>query len=177
MTRIKIINTNEGKPNTCGSCKHTDNKLGVVALHCDLLEGEEYDWGKVRSWNKCQFKPSMYEKRQNTFEQECKKAGCHCPPEHERKSIIANTPHWLRLWFVHEYNQKRIEDMDDEQLIDELMKLMGTAQLIDALTLFKKDFIKKKLVKNIIQDELCYKDKKCSKRDCYGCKILKRLRI
>jgi hypothetical protein len=65
---INIVNTNKFLPNTCGSCKHTDNKLGVVALHCQLLydEGmdkndlEGYDWGKVRSWEECYFKPSRW---------------------------------------------------------------------------------------------------------------------
>jgi hypothetical protein len=64
-TKIIIHNLNEEKPNTCGSCKHTDNDLGIVALHCDLIYDSqgaycEFEDGKVRSWNECSFKPSMY---------------------------------------------------------------------------------------------------------------------
>ena len=67
--RITIVSTNQMKPNTCGSCIHTDNDLGLVALHCDILREEQircgYDCpdGKVRSWEKCNFKPSRYKKR------------------------------------------------------------------------------------------------------------------
>lgn len=70
MAKITFCCTNENKPNTCGSCKHTDNDLGIFALHCDLLlkeHKEEYKTnkniipdGKVRSWWKCEFKPSKY---------------------------------------------------------------------------------------------------------------------
>lgn len=72
MSRIiKVISLNEEKPNTCDSCKHTDNDLGLVALHCQLLydiilesKDEEYDDSdKVRSWNTCTFNPSRYEPR------------------------------------------------------------------------------------------------------------------
>ena len=69
MTEINIISTNRQKPNTCGSCKHIDNELGLVALHCDILleqeqkEGYDIADGKVRSWWKCQFEPSKYESR------------------------------------------------------------------------------------------------------------------
>ncbi len=76
MKKITIFNTNQEKPNTCGGCKHTDNDLGIVALHCDLLlkeEEKEYKTnkniiadGKVRSWYKCQFKPSKYEAKKIT---------------------------------------------------------------------------------------------------------------
>ena len=65
MNRIIVCNTNQGKPNTCGSCKHTDNNLGLVALHCDLLEKEgkgvdDYDYSKVRSWERCYYLPTKY---------------------------------------------------------------------------------------------------------------------
>lgn len=58
----------KAKPNTCGTCKHTDNKLGLFAYHCDLMVGRilkdgEEDDGKVRSWEKCNFKPSRYAMR------------------------------------------------------------------------------------------------------------------
>jgi hypothetical protein len=64
-TEIIIHNLNQEKVNTCGSCKHTDNHLGIVALHCDLLynsqkDSEDFEDGKVRSWNKCHFKPSKF---------------------------------------------------------------------------------------------------------------------
>ena len=66
---IYIQNMNQHLPNTCGSCKHTDNDLGIAALHCQLIydeattreELEGCDWGKVRSWNECQFNPSKWE--------------------------------------------------------------------------------------------------------------------
>jgi len=69
MVEITIVSTNQQKPNTCGSCEHTNNDLGLVALHCDILmeqeKREKYDCpdGKVRSWWKCQFKPSKYTSR------------------------------------------------------------------------------------------------------------------
>ncbi len=69
MIEINIISLNEGKPNTCGSCKHTDNDLGFVALHCQLLydlipeEGEVDSSDKVRSWEVCCFHPSKWEPR------------------------------------------------------------------------------------------------------------------
>lgn len=54
----------------CGTCKHTDNDLGIVALHCVLLrdyqlknEPDGIPDGKVRSWNKCELKPNQWEKR------------------------------------------------------------------------------------------------------------------
>jgi hypothetical protein len=68
---INIISLNQEKPNTCGSCIHTDNNLGVVALHCQSMYDEalassdpdaleKCDWAKVRSWDKCHFNPSRY---------------------------------------------------------------------------------------------------------------------
>ena len=65
---INIISTNQLFPRTCGSCKHTNNKLGVVALHCQIIydkaitedDLEGADFGKVRSWEKCYFKPSRW---------------------------------------------------------------------------------------------------------------------
>lgn len=61
---MTLVTLNEQKPNTCGSCLHTDNDLGLVALYCDLIERkEENNWGKVRSWHKCRFKPSKYQSR------------------------------------------------------------------------------------------------------------------
>jgi len=61
MKIIKIVSLNQEKPNTCGSCKHTQNDLGMIALHCKLLyDKEDYDNEKRRSWNKCCFKPSKY---------------------------------------------------------------------------------------------------------------------
>jgi len=69
---ITIVNLNQLKLDTCGSCVHTDNNIGVVAMHCQLIyndmladiehDGEDYDWGKVRSWDDCYFKPSRYVK-------------------------------------------------------------------------------------------------------------------
>jgi hypothetical protein len=51
----------------CGNCKHTGNKLGFIALHCDLICGTydkgEYNDGKVRSWERCCFKPSKWVRR------------------------------------------------------------------------------------------------------------------
>ena len=69
---INIVSINEMKRNTCGSCKHSDNEYGVVALHCQLIiddfqngiySGECCDWGKVRSWDKCHFKENKWEPR------------------------------------------------------------------------------------------------------------------
>lgn len=68
---INIISTNKELYKTCGSCKHTDNDLGIVALHCQLIydkarnkqELEDDDWGKVRSWEECYFKPSRWTPR------------------------------------------------------------------------------------------------------------------
>uniref|UniRef100_A0A6M3X6J0 Uncharacterized protein n=1 Tax=viral metagenome TaxID=1070528 RepID=A0A6M3X6J0_9ZZZZ len=68
---INIISLNEEKSNTCGSCIHTNNNLGLVSLHCQLIYDEALksddpnamencDFAKVRSWNKCHFKPSRY---------------------------------------------------------------------------------------------------------------------
>jgi hypothetical protein len=58
----------EGMTERCGNCKHSDNDLGLVALHCELIYGTtEEDGGlsdgKVRSWEKCNFKPSKWEER------------------------------------------------------------------------------------------------------------------
>lgn len=73
MSEINIISLNQGKPNTCGSCKHSDNDLGFVSLRCAFIyeemdsdeehDGEWYDFAKVRSWNECHYKPSKYEPR------------------------------------------------------------------------------------------------------------------
>ena len=79
---IYVVSTNEEKPNTCGSCKHSDNELGFVSLRCKLLNDEmnnQYDklskdetdehlldYDKVRSWSKCYFEPSKYEPRENS---------------------------------------------------------------------------------------------------------------
>jgi len=67
MKKIIIKSCNKEELMTCGSCKHADNDLGLVALHCDLIcgtsEDGEYNDGKVRSWEKCSFNPSRYEKR------------------------------------------------------------------------------------------------------------------
>ena len=57
---IKVVSLNQEKPNTCGSCKFTDNNLGIVALHCTCNNEEAKEvWhdesGKVRSWNKCKY--------------------------------------------------------------------------------------------------------------------------
>ena len=56
---ITLCNLNQELPNTCGSCKHTDNNLGIVALHCDMYyekgiytEHISEDSNKVRSWYK-----------------------------------------------------------------------------------------------------------------------------
>jgi hypothetical protein len=69
--KVTIVSLNQEKPNTCGSCAHTDNDLGIVALHCQIIYDEaladpdpnsleNYDFAKVRSWDKCHFKPSKY---------------------------------------------------------------------------------------------------------------------
>ena len=71
---VTVTSLNQEKPNTCGSCIHTDNDLGIVALHCQLIYDEainsgnpdaleKCDWAKVRSWDGCHFMPSRYEKR------------------------------------------------------------------------------------------------------------------
>jgi len=56
--RIILVNLNQEKKGTCGSCHYTDNDLGIVALHCTnkKKEAKQTHWdeyGKVRSWNKC----------------------------------------------------------------------------------------------------------------------------
>ena len=43
----------------CGNCKHSDNDLGIVALHCDLVNGEN---SKVRTWEDCMFKCEQWER-------------------------------------------------------------------------------------------------------------------
>jgi hypothetical protein len=53
---------------TCGNCTHSDNNLGIVALHCDLIAGTEYESGeyndgKVRSWQKCELNPEKFNPR------------------------------------------------------------------------------------------------------------------
>lgn len=69
MTEINIVTLNQEKPDTCGSCSHTDNDLGIVSLKCQIIHdnwmnneysGEDCDWAKVRSWSKCHFNPSRY---------------------------------------------------------------------------------------------------------------------
>jgi hypothetical protein len=65
--QTKQIDEMMGKQN-CGNCKHSNNSLGIVAYHCDLLIGKElrykeYDDGKVRSYERCHFKPSKWIKR------------------------------------------------------------------------------------------------------------------
>jgi hypothetical protein len=55
---IPIVNLNEEKLNTCGSCHYTNNNLGIVALHCTCKKKEAKgmwhdEYGKVRSWNTC----------------------------------------------------------------------------------------------------------------------------
>jgi hypothetical protein len=58
--KISLCNLNQEKPKTCGSCKHTQNELGLFALHCDMwIEHKKLppniskDDSKVRSWEKC----------------------------------------------------------------------------------------------------------------------------
>jgi len=73
MVEINIISLNQELPNTCGSCRHTDNELGFVSLRCALIyaemeadeehDAEWYDFAKVRSWHECHYKPSKYEPR------------------------------------------------------------------------------------------------------------------
>lgn len=65
MKKPKVIiqNLNQELPNTCGSCKHTQNDYGLVSLHCDMYlhRGKltphiTKDDSKVRSWyKKCKF--------------------------------------------------------------------------------------------------------------------------
>lgn len=62
------------KQNTCGSCRFTDNKLGVFSLHCsqkiqgdDLFSDED---GKVRSWESCSFEPSRWRPRIKKYDEE-----------------------------------------------------------------------------------------------------------
>lgn len=43
------------------------------------------------------------------FEEVCKEYGCYCPKDWERAGQIANTPLWLRLWFVYKYKEETIE--------------------------------------------------------------------
>ena len=57
--QIVIHSLNQRLPNTCGGCKHTDNDLGVVSLHCDMYYEKgiytkhiSEDCNKVRSWYK-----------------------------------------------------------------------------------------------------------------------------
>lgn len=67
--KIVVVNLNQEKPNTCGSCIHTDNNLGVVALHCDMYITHKKlaphiskDDSKVRSWYAaCKYYESMKE--------------------------------------------------------------------------------------------------------------------
>jgi hypothetical protein len=54
---IMLCNMNQEKPNTCGSCEHTRNAYGLVALHCDMYIDHKKltphickDDSKVRSW-------------------------------------------------------------------------------------------------------------------------------
>lgn len=56
--QLALISLNEEEPGTCGSCKYTDNDIGMVALHCTCKKKEAKEvWhdesGKVRSWEKC----------------------------------------------------------------------------------------------------------------------------
>lgn len=56
--KISIVSLNQELPDTCGSCVHTDNDMGLVALHCDLYYtkkkkpplADREDGYKVRSW-------------------------------------------------------------------------------------------------------------------------------
>lgn len=62
MSKINIIYLNQKKDNTCGSCKHTNNNLGIVALHCNIKYNDKnFEESKVRSWNNCVYNPSRYE--------------------------------------------------------------------------------------------------------------------
>lgn len=56
---ITLCNMNQGLPKTCGSCHHTQNDYGIVALHCDMWIDHKTltphifeDDSKVRSWYK-----------------------------------------------------------------------------------------------------------------------------
>ena len=61
VKRITIVTPKIYKrKKTCGNCLHTDNELGIVALHCDLVHSEI---NKVRSWETCMFKFDRWEKR------------------------------------------------------------------------------------------------------------------
>lgn len=46
-----------------------------------------------------------------TFESENK--DCYVPPESERNHIIANTPEWLRRWFVWNLKDKWLKNVDN----------------------------------------------------------------
>jgi hypothetical protein len=60
---IRIVSLNEERPNTCGSCRWTQNELGIFALRCELIRSdEEHDFGKVRSWDRCHLNPSRYKR-------------------------------------------------------------------------------------------------------------------
>ena len=73
MLVVNIVSLNQEEPNTCGSCIHTDNTLGIVTLRCQIIYDEasvewetnknameECDFAKVRSWHECHFEPSRY---------------------------------------------------------------------------------------------------------------------
>ena len=76
MVEINIVSLNREKPNTCGSCTHTDNDLGFVSLRCALIhkemeedeehDSEWYDFAKVRSWHDCHYNPSRYQSSSRT---------------------------------------------------------------------------------------------------------------
>ena len=77
---IGIISLNEEKPNTCGSCKHSDNDLGFVSLRCQIIYDEalesddpesmeKADFAKVRSWHNCSFDPERWEIRDSLHKQ------------------------------------------------------------------------------------------------------------
>lgn len=58
--KIILVNINKEEHGTCGSCKYTDNDLGIVALHCTCKKKEAKmvwhdEYGKVRSWEKCKY--------------------------------------------------------------------------------------------------------------------------
>ena len=78
---VNIVSLNQEKPNTCGSCIHTDNELGVVSLRCQLIYDEAIksddpyalencDFAKVRSWHDCHFNPSHYNSSTQTVKEE-----------------------------------------------------------------------------------------------------------
>lgn len=48
--KITFVNLNQELPHTCGSCKHTNNDLGIFALHCDIWDEIRLPESKVRSW-------------------------------------------------------------------------------------------------------------------------------